>query len=86
MSNVISVDFNKGDEKFGYVSSESDGIGGVFADGATIIKVDGGAALASSVNGGYEYSDVISVEDMNRLCTMWLAIFSPDSIKFDDEE
>ena len=74
------------EDNAGYVTSDNGDVSGVYIDGATIIEVDGGAALASKDgNDGFRYSDLISTEDMSRLCVMWLAIFDPESLKFDDE-
>jgi hypothetical protein len=84
MGEVISVNFEK-QSKAGYLLSDSGAVTAVYIGDSVISLVDGGAALATNVDLGLEYSDVLSVKEMNELCMMWLLINDPDVISCDEK-
>jgi hypothetical protein len=78
MTNVIDVNFRKGDDKSGYAMDEvTKAITGVYCGDITAFQLeDGSVAIGTKTSDGVAQATLTSMEDINQFCLMWLLIFN----------
>ena len=84
MGDVIKVNFGSDDET-GYLFDESDNITGIYARDIVAGKTEDGVYIGKHKDHTVEDAAFLTLDEMNRFCVMWLCIFQPESVRFDDE-
>lgn len=87
MSNVIKANFGPEKEKSGYLMDNRDnGVDGVFCGDIAAMKLaDGSVVIGTKNDDSIEEATLVSMDEMNKFCLMWLCIFSPGVVQFDEE-
>ena len=84
MSNVIKVDFSEKENR-GYIMDGSK-VNGIYHGELAATNNDGFCYIGKGCNNEILNSICMDTEDLNEFCIMWLAIFDPDALKFDEEK
>jgi hypothetical protein len=81
--NVINVDFkNESDE--GYLL-QGERVNGIHVKSLTAVSQSGYIAIGGKGDGEITHPQILSMDEMNRFCVMWLCIFNPEVIKEDQD-
>ena len=90
MSNIIKANFGPDEEKSGYLMEDgSNGlkvITGVYCGDIAAMKLADGSVVNGTKNDdSIEQATLVSMDEMNKFCLMWLCIFDPSVVKFDED-
>ena len=84
MDNVIQVDFSSDDE--GYILEDGE-VKGVYQEilGAYVYEKNS-VAIGRRTSDGIDNAQIMSLDEMNRFCLMWLSIFDESVIAKEPEQ
>lgn len=87
MNNIIETNFGHDKQNIGYlIHNKNKAIYGVYCGDIAAMKLkDGNIVIGTKNDDSIEKATFASMDQMNQFCIMWLSIFDPDVIKYDDE-
>ena len=84
MNNVIHHNFQQ-EESEGYVIDDRK-VKGVYCGNLSAVKENDNVCIGVRFENGDIDTTSMKFNEMNRLCLMWLAIYDPNVLKFEEED